>query len=292
MQPRSAVTRAALRYFGGKWKLAEWILDYLPPHECYAEPFGGAMSVLLQKPPAKFEVYNDRDGEVCNFFRVLRETPDALIRAVDCTPFSRQEIDLACEPYDAADGSITPLEAARRLYVRAWQSIHGAPAAGRMGWRYEVAAASKRRNVDAWRTAPAHLWSVVDRLKEVQLECDDALKLFARFDRPTTLWYVDPPYVASTRGARWATAAYKHELNDWQHEFLATTLKGLKGMVVLSGYACPLYDRLYGGWRTVTRQTTTQASKAATETLWLNPACSAALALENGKRLAAAHAAA
>ena len=262
--------RAALRYYGGKWRLADWIVGHLPTHEGYVEPFGGAMSVLLQKPPSKYEVYNDADQEVVGFFRVLRERPDDLVRAVALTPFSRAEVDLACAPQD---GTLDDVERARRLYVRAWQSIHGAPARGQMGWRHEITGASKRRNLDTWNTAPESLRAVAARLKAVQIECDDAFGVIPRFDRPGTLFYVDPPYVASTRGERWATCAYKHELGDAGHARLAAVLGGLQGMAVLSGYDCPLYDDLYtrNGWQKVTRPHTTQASQTVTECLWLSP---------------------
>jgi DNA adenine methylase len=91
-------TRAALRYYGGKARLAPWIVAHLPPHVCYVEPFGGAASVLLRKPPAPYEVYNDLDGEVVGFFRVLRERPDDLLHAIALTPFARAEVDAACAP--------------------------------------------------------------------------------------------------------------------------------------------------------------------------------------------------
>jgi DNA adenine methylase len=263
-------TRGALRYYGGKVRLAPWIAGHFPPHACYVEPFCGALSVLLHKAPARFEVANDLDGEVVNFFRVLRDRPEDFRRAVELTPYARAEVDLACD--DSAVATATPLERARRFYVRSWQSIHGAPSRGRMGWRYEKGGARgwSRTVTDAW-AATGHLLEIAARLKAVQLECDDALRVIARFDAPGTLFYVDPPYVASTRSERWATAAYAHEMTDAQHTELAGLLRGLAGMVVLSGYPSPLYAGLYPDWERVERRATVQGAGTATEALWLSP---------------------
>lgn len=265
------VTRSALRYYGGKWRLGAWILQHFPPHTCYVEPYGGAASVLLQKEPARFECLNDLDGEVVNFFRVVRDQPDEFRRQVELTPYARAEVVAACEESQSAEAS--DLERARRLYVRAWQSIHGAPARGQMGWRYERAAGRgwSRTVVDAWNETEG-LLAIAARLKGVQVECDDALRVIRRFDAPDTLFYVDPPYPAETRSERWATAAYKHELAEADHRRLAELLRGVQGMVVLSGYACPLYAALYGDWECRTRPSAVQSSAVATECLWRNPA--------------------
>jgi DNA adenine methylase len=220
------VTRAALRYYGGKWRLAPWIVAHLPDHACYVEPYGGAASVLLRKPPARYEVYNDLDGDVVGFFRVLRERPDELLEALRRTPFARAEIDLACTP---APSDLDEVERARRVYVRSWQGRHGLPARGRLGWRFERAATRRRTVVQDWRDV-AHLWAVSDRLRRVQLECDDALRVIERFAGIDTLVYIDPPYPASTRGKRWARHAYAHELTDDDHRRLAGVLRVFRGM--------------------------------------------------------------
>jgi len=266
-------TRAALRYYGGKARLAPWIVAHLPPHTAYVEPFGGAASVLLRKPPAPCEVYNDLDGEVVGFFRVLRERPGDLVEAIRRTPFARAEVDAACAP---APPWLGDLERARRVYVRAWQGRHGLPARGRLGWRFERAATGHPTVVAQW-TDLGRLWATAQRLRGVQLECDDALRVIARFDGPDTLQYVDPPYPAATRGARWATTAYAHELTEADHRRLAEVLHDLRGMAVVSGYPGPLYRDLYAGWPVVTRRARTNGARAATEALWLSPRAAARL---------------
>ncbi|RPI64507.1 MAG: DNA adenine methylase, partial [Planctomycetaceae bacterium] len=144
---KNTITRPALRYFGGKFRLStRWIIPQFPPHTCYVEPFGGAMGVLLNKVPAMFEVYNDLDGEVVNFFRMLRERPNELIRAIELTPYSRMEQVLSFNPTEGVDD----LERARRLYVRCWQSHGGGRTQWRTGWRYQVNNHRGKRTIDDW----------------------------------------------------------------------------------------------------------------------------------------------
>lgn len=265
------ITRPALRYYGGKWRLAPWVISHFPDHFVYVEPFGGAGSVLLRKDPSPSEVLNDADGDVVNFFKVLRERTSELLRAVEYTPFSRQEV------YEAMERTGDPLEDARRFYVRSWQTMHGAPYLGRNGWRFGRRGGNVRRAaVDDWNSAPLQMPAIAKRLKAVQIEHDDALKVIARFDKPGTLFYCDPPYVWKTRRERWAGNAYKQEMTDDQHRALAEVLGKINGMAVLSGYDCPLYSELYAGW--VKRSTTnhTAQSTPKTEVLWLSPAAAAA----------------
>lgn len=196
------VTRPPLRYFGGKFRLSKWIIPNLPPHKCYVEPFGGGAGVLLNKAPSYNEVYNDLDGEVVNFFRMLREHPDELIRAIELTPYARAEqVQAFNEPAD------NPLERARRLYVRCWQSYGGGRTQWSTGWRYEIGDTRGKRIIDDWNETD-HLQAVVSRLKNVQIENDDALRVIERFDSDDTLFYCDPPYQAVTRSVRWRTKAY------------------------------------------------------------------------------------
>lgn len=250
-----------LRYIGGKWQLAEWIISQFPPHESYVEPFCGAASVFFRKHPSPIEVINDMSSDVVNFFQVLREDTDALIRAVDLTPFSREEYDRAYEPAD------DPLERARRFYIRSWQSFSG-HAGYKTGWRHQ-------KNIHSRGTSLTREWHRMDglyrsaaRLKRALIEHDDALDVIRRYDTPGTLFYVDPPYVLSTRSNK---RRYAYEMTDDDHRALAGVLHSVQGMVVLSGYASDLYTELYGDWEVITKSTTTNGNNVATEYLWISP---------------------
>jgi DNA adenine methylase len=264
------IRHPALRYFGGKWRLAAWIISHFPAHTCYVEPFGGAMSVLLQKAPATFDIYNDLDGEVVNFFSVLRDHTEDLVRAIQLTPFSRAELERAYQP------CTNDLEQARRLYIRSYQSIGGPRTQWRTGWRFQKTDSRGKRSIDDWKDQ-SHLYAVAQRLRGIYLECDDFANILERYDTPGTLFYLDPPYVQHTRSKRWHRTSYTHELSDKDHQHLADLLKDIKGMALVSGYPSQLYDELYAGWRRVQTQARTNSglkgAKLATECLWISPNC-------------------
>jgi DNA adenine methylase len=268
-----------VRYHGGKWKLAPWILEHLPPHRVYVEPFGGGGSVLLRKPRSYAEVYNDLDGEIVNLFRVAREDGSRLVEVLRLTPFSREEFLAAWYP------SNDPLEQARRTIVRAFMGFGSAAVtlmrAPKAGARGGIARTGFRANSNRSGSTPAHDWAnypdalarTVARLQGVVIENRDALALIPRHDGAETLFYVDPPYVAATRDKG---GDYRHEMDDADHERLAEMLRGVAGMVVLSGYPSPLYDRLYSGWVRIDRHAHADGARDRIECLWLNPAANAA----------------
>lgn len=255
--------RPILRWHGGKWILAPWIIAHLPKHRVYVEPYGGAGSVLLRKPRSYAEVYNDLDGEVVNLFRVARERGDELRSALELTPFSRDEFVLSYEPTD------DPLEQARRTVTRSFMGFgsnsHNQPT----GFRANSHRSGTTPAHD-WRNYPEAFVNVIDRLRGVCIENRDAVQVMQSHDSGETLHYFDPPYVASTRGKG---EDYRHEMTDEDHTALAFELHKLRGAVVLSGYACPLYDELYSDWRRVERSALADGAKARTEVLWLSRNC-------------------
>jgi DNA adenine methylase len=269
------IVRPALRWHGGKWMLAPWIISHFAPHRIYVEPFGGAASVLLRKPRAYAEIYNDLDDQVVNFFRVARDRGDELARALDLTPFARSEFDLS---YSSTDDN---LENARRLVVRSFMGFGsnvqkptnlGRPM--RTGFRANSNRSGSTPAQD-WRNYPEAFRALIERLQGVVIEKRPAITVMKSHDAAAALHYVDPPYVASTRGD--AFADYAHELTDTDHEHLLRALCELQGMVLLSGYRCPLYDAALQGWVRVEQQTYADGARVRTECLWLNPSLQAAL---------------
>lgn len=261
-------TRPILRYHGGKWKLASWIISRFPEHRVYVEPFGGAASVLLQKDRCYAEVYNDLAGEIVSLFKVARDRGEELTKALELTPFARDEFAASYEP--AAD----PLEQARRTVVRSFMGFGSAAATKRP--------TGFRANSNRSGTTPAHDWAnypealrmVVQRLQGVTIENRDAKAVMAHHDTAQTLHYVDPPYVAASRDGG---SDYLHEMTDENHEELAVFLRGLRGMVVVSGYHSELYDRIFDGWAREEREAFADGARPRVEVLWFNEAAATAL---------------
>jgi len=262
----AVITRPIMRYHGGKWRLAKWIISYFPAHRVYIEPFGGAASVLMQKPRSYAEVYNDLDGEIVNVFRVLRNPSQAreLIRQIQLTPFAREEFELT---YYADDD---PIEQARRTIFRSFAGF-GSNAMNTQRPTGFRANSNRSGTIPAhdWMNFPEHIQSFVDRLAGVVIENRNYYEVIRAHDQEYALIYADPPYVHETRKKR-QTGNYRHEMSDEQHIELADELKKAKGFVVLSGYRCDLYEELYRGWQRFDKVTMADGAKPRLESLWLN----------------------
>jgi len=269
-QPR----RPVLRYHGGKWRLAPWIISHLPKHEIYVEPFGGAGSVLMRKPRSEAEVYNDLDDEVVNVFRVLRDPAMAarLEQLLFLTPYSRTEF------LDSYDQVANPVERARRMIVRMTMS-HGTTGLRRGMTGFRSRCWAQRRNEAAiWRDFPDLIGSYVERLRGVVIECRPALEVINQHDSPRTLFYVDPPYVIDTRSsirtqgeAEGGWRSYRYNLTNDDHVKLLETLQAIDGMVVLSGYRSELYEDLLGDWSVATKTARADGGHEREECLWISP---------------------
>lgn len=267
------VTRPILRYHGGKWKLANWIISQMPEHRTYTEAFGGAASVLLQKPRSYAEVYNDKWDTVVDVFRVMRDPRSAkeLRRRLELTPFSRTEFGQTGE-IDLVKVK-SRVERVRLTVFRSFAGFGSASTNAKYstGFRGTSRRSGTTPAMD-WVNLPSHIDSLVERLRGVTIESLDATLLIERHDSPETLHYVDPPYVHATRNMSRGNAAYECEMTDDDHRTLAKALRSAKGMVMLSGYHSELYDELYAGWQQVERRHMADGARQRTEVLWFNEA--------------------
>ncbi len=268
----SSLTRKkliAFGWYGGKFSHLDWLLPLLPATPYYCEPFAGSGAVLLNREPSSVETYNDLDGEVVTFFRVLRDSGDELTKAIALTPFSREEFALACR----LDPELPSVERARRFYVRARQVRTGLAQTASLGrWANcrDTSRAGMSGVVSRWFGAIEALPQIAARLLRVQIENRPAIELIRLYDSKDTLFYLDPPYVHETRGD---SKAYKFEMTNDQHTGLAEVLNSAKGKIAISNYDCDLYRKLFpeSGWHKFSIETTNHATKGRrTECLWCN----------------------
>lgn len=267
------VNSPALRYHGSKFRLAPWIMQFFPAHQTYVEPFGGAAGVLIQKPKSYAEVYNDLDGEIVNFFRVLRDPVlrGVLIEQIQLTPYARAEFELAWE--DATD----QIERARRVAIRAQMGFGSAGATkSSTGFRIDTKRAYGTAQ-HLWAAYPDAIATAGQRFEGVLIENREATEVMLQHDDAQTLHFVDPPYVLSTRVR---SGGYRHEMTDVNHQALLQVLLELEGMVVLSGYDSDIYNTMLEGWErfeTKARISANRGTALRNEIVWISPTCSAAL---------------
>lgn len=257
--------RPPVKWHGGKFYLARKIVALFPPHHTYVEPFGGAASVLLNKPPSPVEVYNDIDERITRLFRVLRDHPEEFSRRLALTPYSEREWQLSGLPAD------DEIEQARRDFVRWRQSIGG------RGDTFSYTLHRTRRGmadvVSGFLSAiDEHLPAIIERLRRVQIVCRNALEVIRTWDSHQTLFYCDPPYYPDTVTR---PGVYRHTMSPQDHKNLLELLCTCRGKVILSGYPNELYDKTLGCWRRVVFDVPNHAAggrkkKRCFEVLWLN----------------------
>jgi DNA adenine methylase len=284
----SAIIASPIKRHGGKGgyhgKLARWIVSLMPPHVTFIEPFFGSGAVLFARGPGDdtlffsdhrdhagvSEIVNDLDGQLVNFFRILRDekTFPHFVRQVDAMPVSRVEWEAANEhvggedPVADAVAFFTDCRQSRQALCKDFATVQGKRLRRGMN-----------EHVSAWLSAIEGLPDVHKRLRRVVIENMPAVDLIRRHDAPTTLFYCDPPYPHETRTVR--TAYGKYEMSTDDHRELLAVLQQCKGKVMLSGYPSKLYDDHLAGWAKHIFQIPNQASgkkvkDVETEVVWTN----------------------
>jgi DNA adenine methylase len=261
--------RPAKKTHGGKSYLARRIIRLLPAHRVYVEPFAGGLSVLLNKTPAHVEIANDLDAALIGLYRVLQDQLKELLGRLNSIPYDAAIFKHAKQFRAGPDAVENAL----------WFLVRNRFSRGGLGQSFAKSdrlRGGRPGDLNAWLTIQRDLPRIARRLVRVTLRCQHGLDVICEFDGPDTLAYVDPPYLEETRTARRAYGAFEMSRED--HERLLDFILAYRGMVVLSGYANPLYDRMLAGWERVEFELPNNSGQGRTkqrrtEVLWLNPNC-------------------
>lgn len=213
--------KTPITYYGGKQMILKYILPLIPQHKLYCEPFFGGGAVLFAKPKSETEVVNDINGELVNFFQVVKKHFPELQKEIQATPHSRELYKKAMVVYAHPD-LFNNIKRAWALWVltnQGFASMIGSWGFGKDDSK-EASLKTKRENF---------VKEYAERLAKVQLENNDAIKVLSRCDDKEAFAYCDPPYIGSDMGhyKGYTEAEYKNLLD---------LLAKFKGKFLLSSY--------------------------------------------------------
>ena len=257
--------RAVLKYPGSKWNIAGDLVELIPPHHSYVEPYFGSGAVLFTKVASAIETVNDLDGDVVNLFRCIQQDPERLARLVMTIPFSREVYDRQFEnPEESL--YMDDFERAAGFLVRCWQG-HGFRTNGyKVGWKNDVVGRERMYGLWNWYRLPDWIIEIAERLRQVQVENRPAIAVIRKFDHPAVFMYIDPPYLLGTRKGK----QYKHEMTDQDHEELLGTILQSQARIMISGYGSEIYDRYLYGWKKEYFSSCAESGKPRQEVVWMN----------------------
>lgn len=257
--------RTVLKYPGSKWNIASQIVELIPKHHSYVEPFFGSGAVLFNKAPSDIETINDLDSDVTNLFRCIQKDAERLARLVMTTPFSREKYDLQ---FEIPEGAICKdsFQRAAGFLIRCWQG-HGFRTNGyKVGWKNDVQGRERAYALWNWYRLPEWIIDIAERLRMVQIENRPALEVIKRFNYENVFQYWDPPYVLGTRRGK----QYKHEMTDTDHEELLKVAVTSKAKIMISGYESDMYNDYLKNWKKRTFQSCAEHGSPRTEIIWMN----------------------
>ena len=251
-----------LKYPGSKWRIAADLVELIPEHHSYLEPFFGSGAVLFKKEPSRIETINDLDNDVVDLFKCIKEDPDRLAALVYSTPYSRTVYDeaFAIREYD------NKYDKSLAFLIRCWQG-HGFRTNGyKVGWKNDVQGREKAYALWNWTRLPGWIVEIAARLKMVQIENRPAIELICRYDYENVFMYLDPPYLLETRAGK----QYKHEMTDSEHRMMLDLLKRTKAKVMISGYESDLYNEYLESWNKKVFSSNAEYGGKRTEVVWMN----------------------
>jgi DNA adenine methylase len=257
---------SAFTYLGGKLSILPWLLPHLPKSKHFVDVFGGSAAVLINRDQSPIETYNDINHKVVNFFKVLRDTPEELIRVLELTPHSKYEYDNAWYSYN--DDAI---EKARKFFIRTQQSLLAAGGQDKVkGWATSIreSRVSISEKTHKWIRGVNGLWEIAERLKQVQIECRDFRFILRSYDDPNTLFYLDSPYDETFR----SSSAYEFDFVSQDFFDMQYWAKKVSGKIAISGYNTPFMRELFKDFyfHHGPKRKNSKSDKDAYECLWTN----------------------
>ena len=270
MKMEKCKLNCVLKYPGSKWRIVDKLVELIPPHHTYLEPYLGSGAVFFRKAPSDIETINDLDWDVVNLFQCIREDSEKLARLIMTTPYSRQMYDDAfkSDPIMEVLSEGNRFLKACQFLVRCWQG-HGFRSNGyKVGWKNDVQGRERMYALWNWYRLPEWVIEIAERLRRVQIECSPAIELMERYDYENVFMYLDPPYLLGTRCGK--QKQYKHEMSDDEHEEMLQKALISKAKIMISGYASEMYDDMLAGWRRKEFRSHAEMGSKRTEVVWMN----------------------
>ncbi len=209
--------KGVVPYFGGKSRLAKTIISKIPEHTCYVEVFAGGASVFFGKEPSQTEVINDLDKNLVTLYRVIKHHPEELYRQYKFSLVSRSEFD---REQQVNPETLTDVQRAARYLFLQKCAFGGHVTRQTFG---TATTGKPRFNLLTLESTIEQAWQ---RLINVQIECKDFRDLIPRYDRPHSLFFLDPPY--------WCIPGYKHDFKEQDFVDLANILQDIKGKFLMT----------------------------------------------------------
>lgn len=259
--------RSVLKYPGSKWNVATKIVELIPDHHSYLEPYFGSGAVLFSKPVSDIETINDLDSDVTNLFRCIQKDSERLARIVMTTPFSREEYDLQFEITEGAI-NIDSFQRAAGFLIRCWQGYGYRTNGYKVGWKNDIQGRERAYALWNWYRLPEWIIEITERLRKVQIENRPAMEVIRRFNYPNVFMYLDPPYVIKSRSGK--SKQYLHEMTDSDHEELLKEILQSKAKIMISGYESDIYNDYLKDWNKLYLNSCDAHGKTRTEVIWIN----------------------
>lgn len=267
-----------LEYPGSKWNIAGQLVELIPPHRSYVEPYFGSGAVLFNKAPSAIETVNDLDGDVVNLYRCIQQDSERLARLVMTTPYSREVYD---RQFELDNSYASRYQRAAGFLIRCWQG-HGFRTNGyKVGWKNDVQGRERSYALWNWYRLPDWIIEVAERLRKAQIENRPALEVIERFNYPNVFMYIDPPYLLGTRNRK----QYKCEMTDADHEELLRAIRRSRAKIMISGYESEMYNGFLQEWHKEYFVSCAEGGKPRQEVVWINYEYHMQMSLEDMEEL-------